>query len=88
MEGNKEINKRLYENAIKAHEIAKAACEASETYVGALALLQQAQHIIEWQRDRETPTAGEYPRDIYGREIKEELPTAATEGGEEMQNKG
>lgn len=88
MRNSEETQKRLRENAIKAHEIAKMACNESETYGGALALLQQATFMIEWQRDRGTPTAGEYPRDRYGREFKEEPPTAATVGGEETKIKG
>ncbi len=71
MSNSKEIQKNLRKNTTKAHEIAKMACNESETYGGALALLQLAASMIEWQRDREKPTAGEYPRDRYGREIKE-----------------
>ncbi len=40
MSEREEAQKRSYKKAVKAHEIAKTACEASETYGGALALLQ------------------------------------------------
>lgn len=83
MSNSEETQKRLHERAIKAHEIAKMACDGSKTYGGALELLQQAAYMIEFQREREAPKAGEYPRDRYGRELKEEPPTAATVGGED-----
>ncbi len=55
---------------IKAFEIAKAICDASSTYGEALYLIEKAANMINRQRDKEKPSAGEYPVDRYGQKVE------------------
>ena len=55
---------------IKAFEIAKAICEASSTFGEALYITEKAANIIKLQRDRQKPSAGEYPVDRFGKRVE------------------
>ena len=65
---------------IKAFEIAKAICNTSSTFGEALYITEKAANIIKRQRDKQKPSAGEYPVDRYGQRV--ETPDAGVSGVE------
>lgn len=70
MKERSEAQKAEDRRDIKAFEIAKAICEASSTFGEALYITEKAAIIIERQRDRQKPSAGEYPVDRYGERVE------------------
>ena len=81
MKEKSEAQKAEDRRDIKAFEIAKAICDTSSTFGEALYITEKAAIIIKRQRDKQKPSAGEYPVDRYGQRV--ETPDAGASGVED-----